>query len=104
KSNHAVLSGFFPIASQGIMVYRSQRDVRAVALRPLKVKDDETGAVSDIKPGEIVWKSLAMNRSLSVLLEKQTTSARVGPWLDSYAKVSGFDSFLYDNSLLGTLM
>lgn len=101
-ANIAALPGGFPIASQGIMVYRRPRDVCAVALKPMEIRTPE-GEVFKIKPGEILWRSIAQNRSLAMLLEKPQYRAKLDPWLDSYAKLPGFDSFLYDNTLLGSI-
>jgi outer membrane protein assembly factor BamB len=98
-----VLPGSFPIASQGIMVYRTQRDIRAVALKEIDARDDELGEVVNIKPGQLLWKSLPMDRSLAVLLEKNTTRAKVKTWLDAFQQAAGFNSFLYDNTVIGTL-
>lgn len=101
--NMPVLPGFFPIASQGIMVYRSHRDIRAVALKELEVKDEESGQVTKIKPGQLVWKSIPLNRSLALLLEKNNTRGKTEQWLTSFMQVPGFASFLYDNTLAGSL-
>ena len=100
--NQPVLPGFFPIASQGIMVYRSHRDVRAVALKNMDIRTED-GETIKVKPGEILWKSIALNRSLAHLMEKPATRAKVEPWLNSYQLVAGFDSFLYENTTLGSL-
>ncbi len=101
--NQAVLPGFFPIASQGILVYRSQRDVRAVALKNIKVKDPDSGDIIETPAGHILWKTIPLKRSLSVLLEKPATRGKTDQWLDAYNLVPGFNSLLYDNSLIGTL-
>lgn len=103
-ANHAIMPGFFPIASQGVMVYRSQRDIRAVALKTIKIKDEDSGLETEIKAGQLLWKSIPMNRSLALLLEKNNTRAKVEQWLDSYNQVPGFNSFLYENSLIGTMV
>jgi outer membrane protein assembly factor BamB len=98
-----VLPGFFPIASQGIMVYRSQRDVRAVALKTIKVRDPETGETYETLAGEMHWKTIPLMRSLSVLLEKNATRPKAESWLDYYHEVPGLNSMLYENTLIGTL-
>jgi outer membrane protein assembly factor BamB len=102
--NQPVMPGFFPIASQGIMVYRSHRDIRAVALKDISIKDDDSGEIYKHKLGEIVWKSIPFDRSLAVLLEKTKTRGKTEQWLDAYEKVPGFNSFLFDNTLIGTLV
>src|SRR5205823_544738 len=98
-ANMAVLPGGFPIASQGVMVVRSPRDIRAIALKAIDIKTED-GEIIKVKPGEILWKSIALNRSLAVLLEKANTRIRMDPWLDSYHQVPGFDSFVFDNTTL----
>ena len=72
-------------------------------MKSIKVKDPETGEIYETPAGQIHWKTIPLKRSLSVLLEKNDTSSKVGSWLDSYQAVPGFSSFLYDNSLIGTL-
>ena len=101
-ANLPVMPGFFPIASQGIMVYRSHRDIRAIALKDLNLTYRE--GVFKFKAGEIIWKSLDMDRSLAMLLEKNGTRPKAEQWLDNYNQVPGFNSLLYDNTLVGTLM
>jgi outer membrane protein assembly factor BamB len=98
-----VLPGFFPIASQGIMVYRTQRDVRAVTLKKIRIVDPQTGEGIETLAGEIQWKAIPLRRSLSVLLEKNATRGKTDLWLDVYATVPGLSSILYENTLIGTL-
>lgn len=102
-AHQPVLPGFYPIASQGVLVYRSQRDVRAIALKNIRFKDPDTGDVSETPAGHILWKTIPLNRSLSLLLEKNEYRGKVDQWLDTYQQLPGFNSFLYDNTLLGTL-
>jgi len=101
-ANRAVLPGFFPIASNGVMVYRSQRDVRAVALRPIELRDED-GSISKFQPGQIVWRSIPHDRSLAILLEKPALRAKIEQWMQSYDGVPGFNSLLYENTVVGTL-
>ena len=105
--NVPVLSGFFPIASRGIMVYRSYRDVRAVALADREDRDEVTGNVYKTKAGEILWKAITHKGSLADLLTSPHR-AKTENWLADYEKaaeksVPGFNSFLYDNTLLGSI-
>lgn len=101
-ANQPVMPGFFPICSQGIMVYRSHRDVRAIALKPMKIKYEDD-RVFEFKAGEIIWKSMELNRSLSILLGKNDTRTKCEGWLDNYNQVVGYNSLLYDNTVIGTL-
>lgn len=102
-ANQAVLSGFVPIACNDVLVYRTQRDVRAVALKEVVIKDDDSGLAIKVKPGQFLWKSIPMNRSLSLLLEKPNSRPTIEQWLNSYGQVPGFNSLLHENTHLGTL-
>jgi outer membrane protein assembly factor BamB/tetratricopeptide (TPR) repeat protein len=104
KKNEPVLPGFFPIVSQGVMVYRNHRGLVAVALKDQKIRDEESGTFSEYKAGQIIWKSIPMDRSLALLLEKAKTRAKAEQWMTGFDQVPGFASFLYDNTLIGTVM
>ena len=101
--NQPVLPGFFPIVSQGMMIYRNYRGLVAIALKDKEITDDETGAINKYKAGQIIWKTIPMDRSLAVLLEKAKTRGKAEQWLSGYDQVPGFNSFLYDNTVIGTL-
>lgn len=98
----AVLPGTFPVVAKDIVVYRTARDVRALSLKELKVIA-EPNAVFVLKPGQILWRSIAHNRSLALLMEKPQYRAEISRWLAPFEKVPGFTSFLYENTLLGSL-
>jgi outer membrane protein assembly factor BamB len=98
-----VLPGFFPIATQGMVIYRTQRDIRAVAIKETRVVDDLSGEVVKVKPGEFVWVGIPMNRGLATLLERQDMRAKADTWINDFAKTPGFNSVLYENALIGTL-
>lgn len=103
KANQAILPGFFPIASQGLMVYRNYRYVIAVTLKEREVKDEASGISVKYQPGDIVWRNIVFDRSLAGLHDKKRV--KVDSWLDAYEKVApGFNSFLYDNTLVGSLV
>jgi outer membrane protein assembly factor BamB len=102
-ANVAVLPGFFPIASQGVLVFKNYRQVCAIALKDLALKDEVTGNVEKYKPGDILWKTIPMNLSLAELQRENRVKSDI--WLSAYENVvPGFNSFLYDNTLLGSLM
>ncbi|MSQ93449.1 MAG: hypothetical protein EXR98_02710 [Gemmataceae bacterium] len=101
-ANLPVMPGFFPIATQGMMIYRSQRDIRAIALKDLTIQYKE--GKFDFKPGQIIWKTMDMDRSLALLLDKNGTRPKTEQWLDNYNQVPGLSSLLYDNTLVGTLV
>ncbi len=92
-----VLPGFFPIAANNLVVYRSHMDIRAVHLTDGK----------DHKAGEIAWKSTEFDGSLSIILHKDSkVRSTVESWLTQYFQPPHNQTFpvlLYENSLLGTL-
>lgn len=97
-----VLPGFFPIVAQGMVVYRTQRDIRAVALKKITIKD--AGEEVEALAGQIHWKTIDLRGSLSELFEKQYGyRGKVDQWLDEYQQVPGLTSILYDNTLIGSL-
>lgn len=106
-----VLPGFFPIASNGLLAYRSQRDVRGVALRDIRYKDPDTGEIEETPAGHILWKTIPMFRSLSVLLGTTDLSGRsenpfggkANAWVDLYEKAPGMNAMLYENTVIGVL-
>src|SRR5262249_3257564 len=98
-----ILPGSFPVVSRQVMIYRTMRDVRAVAVKEVGIKDEQIGAITKIKPGQILWKAIPHSQSLWTLLDKPNYHAQVEAWLKAYDKVPGFGSFIYDNTLLGTL-
>ncbi len=100
-ANQPVLPGFFPIASQGLMVYRNHRGLVGVALKKMKMEYD--GVPYMFERGQIVWKTMGMDRSLGELIANTRTRPRVEGWMDSYNQVQGFNSFLFDNTTLGTI-
>ena len=62
-----------------------------------------TGDVTETPAGQILWKTIPLKRSLSMLLEKKEYRDKAESWLDLYQQLPGFTSFLYDNTLLGTI-
>jgi hypothetical protein len=98
-----VLPGSFPIVSQGIVVYRTPRDIRAVALKEREERDAFTKQVFKYKQGAIIWKTLPCDRTLSRLFELQKTKFKTEEWINAYQQVPGYTSFLYDNTVLGVL-
>lgn len=96
--NLPVIPGFAPIASQGLLVYRSYRGLNAVCLREFK----EPGGKL-YKAGDIKWRSLELDGSLPIVLEKNNVKDKLAPWLNQYANIPGFADLLYENTTLGTL-
>lgn len=93
-----VIPGFTPVASQGLLLYRSYRGLNAVCLREMK----EPGGKL-LKPGDIKWRSIDLDSSLTSVLERNSVKDKVGLWLNQYANIPGFADLLYENTTLGTL-
>jgi outer membrane protein assembly factor BamB/tetratricopeptide (TPR) repeat protein len=124
KHDQPILSGFFPIATKGMLIYRTHSGIRAVAIKEVTHKGRQ------YKPGEIVWNSYRFSAGLANLLDQNTqTKNTIETWLDgqgglmppqpnvfpggfvqpgmnmSYFKsgVVGVTGVLYENSTIGTL-
>jgi outer membrane protein assembly factor BamB/tetratricopeptide (TPR) repeat protein len=114
-----VLPGFFPIATKGLLVYRTHSGIRAVAIKEVK---DAKG--SSYKPGEIVWNSFTFSAGLANLLDQNTEARKVvETWLTGagaanpnpglpnvyggmyyfHPSLPGVAAILYENSTIGTL-
>jgi outer membrane protein assembly factor BamB/tetratricopeptide (TPR) repeat protein len=120
-----ILSGFFPIATKGMLIYRTHSGIRAVAIKEV------THAGRQYKPGEIVWNSYRFSAGLANLLDQNTAlRPTITQWLDGngaamqpqpnpfpqpfpqpgiggmyyfHPSVAGVAGLLYENSTLGTL-
>ncbi|MFO0969658.1 MAG: PQQ-binding-like beta-propeller repeat protein [Gemmataceae bacterium] len=100
--DRAILPGFFPIAANKILVYRSYSDIRAVYLED---QLDGAGKVT-AKAGDIAWKVPAMDGGLAKIMAATGTDIKlptIQNWLTRYSSVVGYGSLVYENSLLGTL-
>lgn len=97
--NEPVLPGFFPIAANGLLVYRSHSDIRAVHLNE---KRDAAGKVI-ARPGQIAWKSTEFDGALANVLAWDKTRTTLENWLTQFFNLPGFSSLVYENTLLGTL-
>ena len=122
-NNLPVMPGFFPIATKGMLIYRTHTGVRAVAIKELTAKG------RTYKPGEIVWNSFKFSAGLANLLD-QTPATRpiVDQWLGGggavmpapnqfqpfpgpgmggmyyfHPNLPGVPAVLYENTMLGTL-
>lgn len=97
--NVPVLPGFFPIASNKLLVYRSYLDIRAVYLEDQK---DAAGKVI-AKAGSIAWKSTDFDGALANVLADGKLRVTLDNWLTRWFGLPGFCNTIYENSLVGTL-
>ncbi len=101
SANTPVLPGFFPIATTKLAIYRTYVDVRAVYM--------QGGTDTNGKPfaaGDVAFRMGAggLDGSLSTLLDERASSSAIENSLNqSFSNFSGKKSFLYENSLLGTI-
>ncbi|HYT94524.1 MAG TPA: hypothetical protein VEL76_37765, partial [Gemmataceae bacterium] len=93
-----ILPGFFPIAANGRLIYRTYNGISAVTLHPIL----ENGKVV-AKPGEIDWKSTEFFGALAPLLSDPNLRLSADPWLRQVYMQSGFINLVYENSAVGTL-
>ncbi len=100
--NVPVLPGFFPIAANKLLVYRTYSDARAVYLQDGEERDDKGNTVK-YKAGSIKWRTWPLSASLATILSGGGRGT-LDSWLDgSYFNVGAFCSMLYENTTLGTL-
>jgi outer membrane protein assembly factor BamB len=97
--NNPVLPGFFPIASNNLLIYRSYHDVRAVYLQDEKDAKGEVVA----KAGTIAWKSTDFDGALANVLADGKLRVPLQKWLQGYFGTGTFSSLVYENTLNGTL-
>ena len=98
-ANTPILPGFFPIASNKLLVYRSYADVRAIYLQDEK---DNTGKVV-AKAGSIAWKSTDFDGALANVLADGKLKVTLDNWLNRFFGTVGFSSLVFENTLNGTL-
>jgi outer membrane protein assembly factor BamB/tetratricopeptide (TPR) repeat protein len=122
--NLPVMPGFFPIATRGLLIYRTHSGIRAVAIKEVQ---DAKGR--HYKPGEMVWTSLEFYAGLANLIDQNTaTRSMIEQWIAGggaavqpnqsfpqpfpnpnfgmyyfHPNVPGVAGILYENSTLGTL-
>lgn len=96
-----LMPGFFPIAVDGKLIYRSYFHTSAVYLH--ESKDEETGEL--VKPGDIFWRAVDGKGGLSASLEHPSYADALRQWLDSFGqRLPAFrDAIVCENSLVGTL-
>lgn len=100
--NVPLLPGFYPIAANKLLVYRTYSDVRAVYLQD--VEELEDGKLVKHKAGEIKWHTTPFDGALASVLNDGKIRSTLDNWLDSnYFALGSYCSMLYDNTTLGTL-
>jgi hypothetical protein len=97
-----ILPGSFPIIVEDACYYRSYRDVRAVALQEIVHKIPEFGEEFKTPARQILWKTIPLRASLSVLLEKNQTRAAV-PTLVKLLQTHKQDRWVWANPTIGSL-
>lgn len=101
--NVPVMPGFYPIAANRLLIYRTYTDIRAVYLHDEEERDSD-GKVYKCKAGDIKWKSTEFDGTLANILSNSKVRGTLDAWLDnSYFPMAGFCSVLYENTSVGTL-
>jgi outer membrane protein assembly factor BamB len=95
-----IMPGFFPIAVNGKLIYRTYNGIAAVNLQEYVDTDGEK-----VKAGELVSKTTNFDGVLATILSKPKTKGTIDSWLRQDYKNAGgnFLSLVYENSLVGTL-
>jgi outer membrane protein assembly factor BamB len=89
-----VMSGGFPIATNGQLFYRTYNGITAVYL-----KDQPTGE----KAGQVSFRSTAFEGALATLMEQEGPRATLDTWIDDTYHRSDFAYLVFENSTVGTL-
>lgn len=100
QGQNPVLPGFFPVAVNRLLIYRSYDDIRAVFLHDEK---DNAGKVI-AKAGSLAWRSTPFDGSLcNVTFEGRFRNPN--EWLNQYfqPQFAGYANVVYENSLIGAL-
>jgi outer membrane protein assembly factor BamB len=101
-NNLPVMSGFYPIAVNRLLIYRTYTGLSAVYLHDEDEKDD--GKIVKRKAGEIKWRTFPLEATLASILSNGKLRGYLDSWLDtSYFPTGSFSSILYENSTLGAL-
>jgi outer membrane protein assembly factor BamB len=100
--NVPVMPGFYPIAVNRLLIYRTYSDIRAVYLHEEEERED--GKLVKRKAGELKWKTFPLEGTLASILSNGKLRGSLDSWLDSsYFAAGSSSSILYDNSAIGTL-
>ena len=103
-----ILNGFFPIATQGKAIFRTHAGLTSMLVEDLV---DAKGNII-AKAGELDWKSFHLPTSLGSVLDtgvnqkdiQRDLRVKAAAWIQEYeSRYPGSTSFLYENSLLGSL-
>jgi outer membrane protein assembly factor BamB len=93
-----VMPGGFPVAANGMLIFRTYDGVAAVFVND---KVDKDGAVD--KAGSIAFRSMAFDGSLAQSMSVGQIRSTLTGWLDGVYSKSGLMNILYENSTVGTL-
>jgi outer membrane protein assembly factor BamB len=97
--NVPTLPGFFPIAVDGTLIFRSYTTVTGIALKDLKDKDGKVV----IKAGEVEWKATVLPGSLGWILADKDIRYSIQTWLGNYNQHQGYLPMVFENSQVGTM-
>jgi outer membrane protein assembly factor BamB len=122
KQGQPIMSGFFPVATKGLLIYRTHSGIRAIATKQLKGPNGHV-----YQPGQMVWSSIEFEAGLANLLDQNNqTQPIVDQWLGvagapapnpqfpqpfpgiqnlTYFQsgIPGVAGIVYENSTIGTL-
>jgi hypothetical protein len=101
NADPAVLPGAFPLIVNGVCVYRSHRDVRAVTVQRMELKFD-VGPPIVVRSGEFLWKGISYDASLARTLELKTRAAD-GQRMIAILQASKHEHWLWSNPTIGSL-
>ena len=97
-----ILPGAFPIIVGDTCNYATYRSIVSVAVQPITFLDKESDTKTVVKAGEITWKSIPQNRSLSMMLEKNNTRPAMNKIVEMLQETKQ-DRWLWANPTIGSL-
>jgi outer membrane protein assembly factor BamB len=96
-----ILPGSIPIIVNDMCVYRNYRGLVTVAMRKLKIKDEETGTEAKYDPGDIVWKGIPHTLSVANMYERSKTKDLMPSIVETLEKQKQLH-LLLANPMIGT--
>jgi outer membrane protein assembly factor BamB/tetratricopeptide (TPR) repeat protein len=93
-----VMPGAFPVAANGLLLYRTYDGITAVSIKDMVDKDG-----IETKAGGVMFRSTPFEGSLAVAMSEAGRRSSIQGWLNDVYKQSGLWHLLYENSTVGTL-
>jgi outer membrane protein assembly factor BamB len=97
--NTPVMPGGFPIATNGLLIYRTYNGITAVYLKDQLDKDGNV----ESKAGSVAFKSTPFEGGLANAMAVPGAYTTLTAWIAQSYDKSGFSNLVFENSTVGTL-